>query len=894
MAKRYEVIVERDSGATSVAVLEVIDALPVIEAAPQAARDAEAAALAAELSRASALASEGATRASEQVASEHADNAMRNAARATTAATSSENSATAAIAAATAAEESAERIDLGALDDAVAATAADRAATGGYLASTQSLTVDAENAASIANAAKEQSEANAATAAGFAGDAAAYALQAQASQSSAADRATMAANSAASAAESAEEAAIKAGTAQTSAASAAVSATSAASQASAAEVAASDAASNATNALAAARLAEDSRDLAAASAFAASESAENAEALLAGKADKAVVDDLAAKTVGPRDADSGQGVTWILFDRNSNALAGWDQTGARIILSDETVADITRRIDLPEVDLDAKADKADVEALAAETTGPRDAERFDDVAWVLFDVNENALVGWDQTGARIVLSDDTIDNIGRRLDLSGPIDTDFDVSTGFRLSGLAWDSDGNVVIASRPDGLDMIMAQAFWDRGRAALGIDDPPPEPQPGDALSKTAWQIISVQGQSLSVFGPYSDLWNKASVDATNASLPGYALQLAGLTAQQETDPSPVAINSTVGARARDYVKTTRASGVAQATTDGTLGAAWPLAALVNLHRADLGVDQVPVLTTAHGISGVAIENIDPYPETGTGITTIWDNMVFWYGEAARVAAEAGKSLTVPWHDWVHGTSAAQYPAGSYIDQLWDYRRNYLAMLQDTGIEGGTLMILSQPGGNANTSHVNMTWHCVDEIELFCAAGGGVLATPEYAYQIADNNVHPDAYWTLQFQEVKAWAIAEIEAGRQWQILRPTASVAGNVVTLQFDLRPDEYLVAHDANRYGGVGIDGNLGFTAVGANITGTVLRGHQVVLTCDGTPTAIHYAFQKQDVRAVPDNLWNAHRGLLRTSLSKPSKVLAGVQLYRWAPSFRLPL
>lgn len=80
-----------------------------------------------------------------------------------------------------------------------------------------------------------------------------------------------------------------------------------------------------------------------------------------------------------------------------------------------------------------------------------------------------------------------------------------------------------------------------------------------------------------------------------------------------------------------------------------------------------------------------------------------------------------------------------------------------------------------MTQSGGDADT--VGDSWAvCDDQLDI-CEAGGAVLATPLYWYEIIDYNVHPDAEGITLFGQTFAWAMAEVEAGRRWTISRPRA---------------------------------------------------------------------------------------------------------------------
>lgn len=501
----------------------------------------------------------------------------------------------------------------------------------------------------------------------------------------------------------------------------------------------------------------------------------------------------------------------------------------------------------------------------------------DGTVWrVIADFTPPSYVDGQVASLRADLSVATDDVAALRTDMDAP----FESVSGAEFVALDTDAGGRAIRIMRDDGQDMLMSRDFWERGRDIL-------LQSPSGGLSKTAIQIISESGQSLSVGGSW--VAGMSYEIAMSTTEPGAALMLSGL---QHSDGGEVRLD---GARARSYNFAVHATGIAQAVpTPSILTGIFPLASMLNQHRADAGLPEVPVLATCHGIAGVAIEDMDDDPATGTGATTIWDNMSFWYDEAKATAAAAGKSLSVPYHDWLHGTSASTAPAGQYLARLWDFQRDFRALLAAKGIPGAAIMVMGQPAGASNTSNGAVGWHCRDEVLQFCEAGGGILTTAEHWYEISDNNVHPDALATALMQETRAWALASVEAGHRWTIHRPSISTAGGVMTLDFaSLHEDEYLVA-EAAKYGGQGIDAYLGFELVGGVITASEVRGRQVVLTYTGTPTQVRYAYQQQDATVFVDNCYVAPRGVLRTSKTKLSKMVAGGVLVRAIPAFRINL
>jgi hypothetical protein len=140
----------------------------------------------------------------------------------------------------------------------------------------------------------------------------------------------------------------------------------------------------------------------------------------------------------------------------------------------------------------------------------------------------------------------------------------------------------------------------------------------------------------------------------------------------------------------------------------------------------------------------------------------------------------------------------------------------------------------------------------------------------------------------------ELAAWALREVQAGRPWSIGVPALRRDGDRITLDFALREDEALMAHDLDVYGGQGIDAFLGLEVKGGQIQSVELDGHALHLSVTGPVTQIRYAMQRQNMREVEGNAYPARRGLLRTTLVRPAVHLADTTLYRWLPSFAVDL
>lgn len=532
-----------------------------------------------------------------------------------------------------------------------------------------------------------------------------------------------------------------------------------------------------------------------------------------------------------------------------------------------------------------------IEEIDDEMSAPMEVILSDTTYWSQFDKGGHAVGGWDGTGYVSVLADRTLANAAPRIFAIPGLEIVETTTEGQQMRGLEFDASGNAIWVWRygsDGGFDGHFAQAFWDRARDKLDLDNL------NGVLSKTKLQAYTQMCQSLGVGGDFDAATTRDWVMAHAAELtPGGYLMLEGL---YNIDGQTI---YTDGPRSKAYDRTRAATGLTPALPPLTaVSAPFPLAAALNAMRAEFDLPQIPIVTTAHGIPGIAIEEIDDDTATGTGATLIWDNMSWYYDELKRVATAAGLELEVRWHDWLHGTSAKSSARGVYLARLWDYHADFHALLTAKGISGPAVMVMGQPSGDANSTNDGATaWSCRDDVLDFCEQGGGVLATCEYWFEIADNNVHPAAKATILMQETRALRVAEAEAGLPVTIRRPGMSIAGGVITLDFaNLRQDEYLVMHDAAKYAGVGIDQWGGFELRGGSaiITGLTLMGHRARLTYTGTPASLHYCQQVQDVSANASNRYVAQRGLLRTSTVRPSKWFAGELLYRPIPAFNVTI
>ena len=214
-----------------------------------------------------------------------------------------------------------------------------------------------------------------------------------------------------------------------------------------------------------------------------------------------------------------------------------------------------------------------------------------------------------------------------------------------------------------------------------------------------------------------------------------------------------------------------------------------------------------------------------------------------------------------------------------GTVIHDNWAYRLSERKRLAGSVAPG--YLTLCQ--GEADRNLAPGAWHCkTDQIDL-AEFYAGVLMCPMHPFPIGADGVHflwQDSY---RIADTGAWALAEIEAGRNWPALRPSAQRDGHVVTLRYALRRDEQL-RRIVTRYPSP--ETHWGYEAEGATITAVQQIGACVHrLTCSAPPGAIRYALQSRDMTGQG---WSAHHGEVATTLTAPSTLFPDETLTRDAP------
>ena len=241
-----------------------------------------------------------------------------------------------------------------------------------------------------------------------------------------------------------------------------------------------------------------------------------------------------------------------------------------------------------------------------------------------------------------------------------------------------------------------------------------------------------------------------------------------------------------------------------------------------------------------------------------------------------------------------WIQGEADRSAAPGAYLMALTAHWNRIRARLDDLYPQSEKTIFLMQTAGSDQTHYRTNYYHpAADQVSFVADCRDAVMVGPVYPSRLSDY-LHPDLHHSRIMGELAAWALREVQAGRPWSIGVPALRRDGDRITLDFALREDEALTAHDLDVYGGQGIDAFLGLEVEGGQIRSVELDGHALHLTVTGPVTQVRYAMQRQNMREVEGNAYPARRGLIRTTLTRPAVHLADTTLHRWLPSFAVDL
>ncbi len=322
--------------------------------------------------------------------------------------------------------------------------------------------------------------------------------------------------------------------------------------------------------------------------------------------------------------------------------------------------------------------------------------------------------------------------------------------------------------------------------------------------------------------------------------------------------------------------------ASGLVSASAQGNVPIGFSLSVAQALHRKRLGLPARRQITGFAGVAGQSqLEFDDNAPAvTGNTGTVIHDNWNYLLSEMHRLGGDVRAGLM----GVLQGEADKDRPAGWWLAAATETVRDRAAMYQAIFGEIPRIGVF-QVNGTSDTAGEN--WHCKTDQLDFVDYMGGVFLAPMHQFPI-DPTLGDHTTWqgSLLAADVGAWVLTEIEAGRTMPMLRPAVALDGSVVTLRYDLRPDEML-RRLVGKYDTP--EPHWGFEIAGTTITDIEQLGARVIrITCASAPTAISYAMQQRDLSGAT---WGAHRGEVATTLTAPSTLFPGETLTREAPGWR---
>ena len=334
------------------------------------------------------------------------------------------------------------------------------------------------------------------------------------------------------------------------------------------------------------------------------------------------------------------------------------------------------------------------------------------------------------------------------------------------------------------------------------------------------------------------------------------------------------------------------TPATGLIPAFAQGNIPPSLMAAVIGNKYRADVGLSPCKYGVQVTGRAGAAWEEFDNNnPVSGVTGSLLIDNYTYALREIVRLSTLAGFTPEMPYLTIWKGTAESNSPAGHWTTTankaIGDITARIVAEL---GAPPRYLLI--QSGGVPRTDNAVYNQK-VEEVDWVRSRPDAALIAPAYPC-LLDDTYHPTQGASSDMAELEAWCRAELDFGNTWSLI-PKFIRVGNVLRFVVSTRGDESLTLDTSNKYAGVGVGQWGGFEVTGANIVDMIVSGSEVALICDAPPTSARYAMQSQNLApASPPAAWtgySGHRGLLRTTLWKPSRIYPGHRIYRWVPSYR---
>ncbi|RCW84071.1 hypothetical protein [Paracoccus lutimaris] len=397
-----------------------------------------------------------------------------------------------------------------------------------------------------------------------------------------------------------------------------------------------------------------------------------------------------------------------------------------------------------------------------------------------------------------------------------------------------------------------------------------------------------------SLEIMPVYGQSENRSRNDA-----PAIAAALDAAAAEQvyytygmiDTQGALVGVNGAgwAGAALNNIDQGVQARGFAAASGLRLVSPAFTLQHARAARQRDLGLVERGVVIADHGYGGRLIHEWIP-----TGASPLGRNQLYWMRESKRLADAFGVAISCPYTFLFQGSSAKDQPGPDYRADFEAAHGATVAQALDLFGAAPRLVVVVN-GGDVNTL---ADLYATPGVQYRIALDhGGIIAGWQRIYAIMDQNIHIDGRVRTLIGETSEWAIAEVEAGNDWNITYAVAK-SGASVTVSFALRPGETLLErvglYDA--YGGAATCPHYGFEAAGGIVSAVAdLQGNSVTLTlADPNAAWLRFAHQVQDCSAMTDASglsMSAHRTTLFASHSRPSRFVSGETLWRSLPGFR---
>ncbi|MFT4014639.1 MAG: hypothetical protein QM682_14840 [Paracoccus sp. (in: a-proteobacteria)] len=399
----------------------------------------------------------------------------------------------------------------------------------------------------------------------------------------------------------------------------------------------------------------------------------------------------------------------------------------------------------------------------------------------------------------------------------------------------------------------------------------------------SVTSLELLPVYGQSEN---RSSD--SPALAATLDAATPGQIYYISGMATEagRPVDASGAGWSGT-GMAAIDLTKA--ASGFLPAANLGRVSPAYTFQYCRSARWADAGQPQKGAVIGDHGYGGRYIaewRRIDASP--------IGRNQQYWMRESKRLADEFGVAMTCPYVYLFQGSSAKDQ-AGAVYRADFDTAHGETVALATELFGRAPKLIVVVNGADVNT--VGDVYDTPGMQYRIAQDYGGIIAGWQRIYPINDQNAHIDPDVKVLIGETCDWAVAEIEAGRPWNITYAVEK-SDNIVTVSFALRPGETLTerADLYAAYGAAATCTNFGFESdVAISSVVPDMGGNSVTITlASASPKWLRFAHQVQDCFALTDEAgytMSAHRTTLFPSHIRASHFLPGRTLWRALPGFR---